>query len=744
MYPSTRRTRAKNANTHPGDAIPKQSRRTKEQIEAAKEAEKIAKKKKEAANHKKLANIAQAADNIVLEAQAQAASEPRVRPSKRPLKREYAMLNVTDADKENHSATDTGEQSDSYAPSEAPTSEPIIDPASDSDNHASEPPQKKRGRPKKALVLKEVKARRRHLDPILEIEEHESLEKETRDDILMTGVDEREVHRSHAGTSQGLPFKAGLKKSWMSQRNGNSVTVTQVESQNIPQAKARSSVVFPSPPAPETPLSQPGRPRPRPRPRRPNIPEVQAPDARFLSVDGEDFCNDEGLEHSPVKIGGGIPDDECDLEEYEAAKSSPVKAGKRVTSNGIVNVHATAQTAPNGPRKDVPPFSKTVKTQTMSQLGEMRSIPNIYAESGRNDFNINPEPIPPMKEAPRHPVHRAAPTANTYSKPSQNGQKHNDSDNEIGSELDEDPRASVAPSEGINTSRSRRFRGAGRSNAPTYDSLPDGATREIFKEIFMPTVAKYLVKLTTDIWSTNTAEYTRVIQAVWNQVFPKATYTFSQYGSRCEVTRLITQRTYEWRSRFASSAIDAVLDLEASGDNYQDPGYRADWVSWVLDENFLPFLYSDNESDNPEEWSGTFASTLITKTLASHLTYTADAIIVKKLKDLEAKQPTGALALATTAVERALILWDEGLLDSWHRLRDKDRPSLPKFDAANWSSNTKSWYAPIATLDSESWKDLLEIASEHMKPVSRKPPTSKVVNDGLGNRALLVARPRRK
>lgn len=131
----------------------------------------------------------------------------------------------------------------------------------------------------------------------------------------------------------------------------------------------------------------------------------------------------------------------------------------------------------------------------------------------------------------------------TRSKSSQDNrlEKHCiESDSDL--EPDEDLRASVTPSEGVNgnPSRSRRPRGAGRVNAPTYDHLPQGATREAFKEVFMPTVAKYLVKLETNVWSTNTTEYIRVIQAVWNQVFPKAAYTFSQFGSRCEVTRLVS------------------------------------------------------------------------------------------------------------------------------------------------------------------------------------------------------------
>ncbi|PPQ73712.1 hypothetical protein CVT25_000803 [Psilocybe cyanescens] len=73
-----------NGSTCPSDAISKQSRQIKEQVAAAKEAEKAANKKKEVKREKKLTNLAQADNNIILEMQAQEASEPHVCP-RQPL-----------------------------------------------------------------------------------------------------------------------------------------------------------------------------------------------------------------------------------------------------------------------------------------------------------------------------------------------------------------------------------------------------------------------------------------------------------------------------------------------------------------------------------------------------------------------------------------------------------------------------------------------------------------------------------
>lgn len=55
----------------------------------------------------------------------------------------------------------------------------------------------------------------------------------------------------------------------------------------------------------------------------------------------------------------------------------------------------------------------------------------------------------------------------------------------------------------------------------------------------------------------------------------------------------ICQRSYEWHGRFASAAIDAILNLEATSANYQDPDTRAEYVSWATEEGVWPFLYAE-------------------------------------------------------------------------------------------------------------------------------------------------------
>lgn len=77
---------------------------------------------------------------------------------------------------------------------------------------------------------------------------------------------------------------------------------------------------------PETPHAQP-RPRPRPRPCTQNgLLETLSP---LTPLQDDETPTTAG---SSVNVNSGIPEDESDTEEYAAAKSSPIKAGKRVTS----------------------------------------------------------------------------------------------------------------------------------------------------------------------------------------------------------------------------------------------------------------------------------------------------------------------------------------------------------------------------------------------------------------------------
>lgn len=60
------------------------------------------------------------------------------------------------------------------------------------------------------------------------------------------------------------------------------------------------------------------------------------------------------------------------------------------------------------------------------------------------------------------------------------------------------------------------------------------------------------------------------------------------------------QHTYEWRAKFASTAIEAVLDLEASDADYLDDDFRREWVAWATEDGIWSFLYADVAAENPK------------------------------------------------------------------------------------------------------------------------------------------------
>lgn len=103
-------------------------------------------------------------------------------------------------------------------------------------------------------------------------------------------------------------------------------------------------------------------------------------------------------------------------------------------------------------------------------------------------------------------------------------------------------RASIAPSEGRTTHTRQPLHSSGsRSLSATYNNLPNGILQSNFKDIFMLTIAKYVVKLADqDPWNTTTKDYTNVIQHVWNAVFPDVPYKFLLNGAHCDVFRLVS------------------------------------------------------------------------------------------------------------------------------------------------------------------------------------------------------------
>ncbi|GBE86813.1 hypothetical protein SCP_1000550 [Sparassis crispa] len=144
-------------------------------------------------------------------------------------------------------------------------------------------------------------------------------------------------------------------------------------------------------------------------------------------------------------------------------------------------------------------------------------------------------------------------------------------------------------------------------------------------------------------------------------------------------------RTY--RSDIGKTALRIIDTIWESADmvgNYTTVERRKAWIKAHL--NNKNFLYLDPEST---VHLGTFRGPLITETFAYHL-----QLIIKS--EVDYGEPTGALALCTAAVQRALTVWKEGM----NSLKEPDgsacrggaRNFKESFKDEPWGNEAKIYY----------------------------------------------------
>ncbi|KAL0957431.1 hypothetical protein HGRIS_001228 [Hohenbuehelia grisea] len=273
-----------------------------------------------------------------------------------------------------------------------------------------------------------------------------------------------------------------------------------------------------------------------------------------------------------------------------------------------------------------------------------------------------------------------------------------------------------------------------------FDAKP-GIDQATFRRVYIETVIKYAARLTNP-WENASAAHIKIYQAVWNTVFPAVPHTFNLNHTDDKVLSLITQRTYEWRTRLAGEAINAVLQLENSDAEFKDLEYRKAWVTWALKPKYWGFTFAVADSENPNDWEGSFESDIVAKTFAAHFKFINRAVTVKSLPHLTSVPPGGALALSLVAVERALELWSQDVLSP---APNGTQVTLPMFDSATWATKTAGWTQSFLKLSLESWGDIIETAQSFTSAACKPPVKDKVMlAEPLDARASFVPRPRRK
>ncbi|KAI0348873.1 hypothetical protein OH77DRAFT_1432545 [Trametes cingulata] len=136
------------------------------------------------------------------------------------------------------------------------------------------------------------------------------------------------------------------------------------------------------------------------------------------------------------------------------------------------------------------------------------------------------------------------------------------------------------------------------------------------------------------------------------------------------------QKLSEYRNAIGNQAIEVVGAYMQSA-RFSTMDDRAEYVSWALSEAAgYPFRYervSSPDSDGKVTKTGIYQSKIIARTFAYHLRRIG--LRSEQLRDW----PCNALALVTTAVERALKMWDGGSFK-----RPKPRSEEAKFSERLW------------------------------------------------------------
>ncbi|KAL0068172.1 hypothetical protein AAF712_004832 [Marasmius tenuissimus] len=159
---------------------------------------------------------------------------------------------------------------------------------------------------------------------------------------------------------------------------------------------------------------------------------------------------------------------------------------------------------------------------------------------------------------------------------------------------------------------------------------------------------------------------------------------------------------------------DAEVPGQSDGENNSPKSHdldtaegRENYVRMMLDKSTHLFLYRD-----PKNRKGAFESEIILRTFAAHYPH-----YVALKWDYEEPQ-TGALALATTAVFRALEAWKDG---------HEDRAT--EFSTGKWQNKTAMYFAKASLLSESAWDRITTAAETYSKFGSKGRHSATLVDD---------------
>ncbi|KAI1782778.1 hypothetical protein LXA43DRAFT_1068291 [Ganoderma leucocontextum] len=216
-----------------------------------------------------------------------------------------------------------------------------------------------------------------------------------------------------------------------------------------------------------------------------------------------------------------------------------------------------------------------------------------------------------------------------------------------------------------------------------------------FSATFVPKLINLTGNLANGPWSLHGLDLKGAMEGLAAEVWPMLNVVVIPRQVFFDMAK---QKLWEYRNGVANEAIDVVTTYMLSR-RFEGTEARADYVSWALSEkDNWPFRYSRvvETEDGMIKNYGAYQSTLVSRVLAYHLKRIH--ISANQIRD----HPCNALALAVTAVERALKMWSTGSLQ-----RPRGRSEEAKFSERLWGRIANEYLGGIIDISDEQWDDIL-------------------------------------
>ncbi|KAI9069060.1 hypothetical protein FKP32DRAFT_1671709 [Trametes sanguinea] len=222
---------------------------------------------------------------------------------------------------------------------------------------------------------------------------------------------------------------------------------------------------------------------------------------------------------------------------------------------------------------------------------------------------------------------------------------------------------------------------------------------------FVPKLINLVGNLANGPWQLYGLNLPRAMEDIARRVWPELTGLIIE--ARQPFYELAKQKLSDYRNEVANKAVEVVCHFMRSRRFKNAPEARKEWVEWALsDERRYPFRYGEVTitAGGQQKRSGIYQGKLIVKTLAYHIKR------IQMRADQIRDHPCNALALATTAVERAIRMWESGEFTP-----PAPRSEESKFSDKLWGPIAHDYLQSIINLGDTQWEKILQLAELHYR-----------------------------